>query len=86
MRFAFINADGVVVQLIVGDLNEHERAQFLRDYSVLFAAKEIVAVEPEVAVWIGGSYDSDSGAFAPPPIAEPEQLPEEIVNVDAPVE
>ena len=79
MRFAFINADGVVVQLIVGDLNEDERAQFLRDYSVLFAAKEIVAVGADVSVWIGGSYDSDSGAFAPPPTPEPEAVIEEII-------
>lgn len=85
-RFAFINAEGIVAQIIIGELDEIQRAQFLRDYFALFGAREIVSVEPEVAVWIGGSYDASSGAFSPPPIVEPEQLPEEIVNVDPAIE
>ncbi len=42
------------------------------DYSVLFGAVAIIAVEPDTKVWIGGAYTD--GAFAPPP--QPEPLPE----------
>lgn len=73
-RYAFINAERVVVQVIAGELDEIQRAQFLRDYSALFGATEIVAVESGVVVWIGGSYDSDSGTFTPPPTLEPEPI------------
>ena len=72
MNYAFTNADGIVVQVITGLLNADEQARFLRDYSVLFGAVAIIAVEPDTKVWIGGAYTD--GAFAPPP--QPEPLPE----------
>ena len=80
-RYAFINAERIVVQVIAGELDETQRAQFLRDYSALFGAEEIVAVESGVVVWIGGSYDSDSGTFTPPPTPEPEIVVAETVAV-----
>jgi hypothetical protein len=73
-RYAFTNADGIVVQLISGALNPAQQAQFLRDYSALFGAVAIVAVEPDTSVWIGGAYLD--GVFAPPPQPEPEAEPE----------
>jgi hypothetical protein len=68
-RYAFTNADGIVVQLISGALNPAQQEQFLRDYSALFGAVAIVAVEPDTSVWIGGAYLD--GVFAPPPQPEP---------------
>ena len=71
MRFAFINADGIVVQFISGELNENQQAQFLRDYAILFGATQIVAVDTDTAVWIGGSY-TDGTFNEPPRPPEPE--------------
>lgn len=75
-RYAFINADGIVVQVIVGNLNAQQRAQFLSDYSVLFGATQIIELEETTPVWIGGTYTG--GEFVPPPAPEPlpEPLPE----------
>jgi len=86
MIYAFVNADEVVVQTIIGDLSEAQLARFLADQGALFGATSFVIVDDDRAVWIGGSYDAGSGAFSPPPIAEPELVIEEIVNVDATVE
>jgi len=71
-RYAFINADSIVVQVITGALNPAQQAQFLRDYSVLFGAVAIIEVDADTPVWIGGAYTD--GVFAPPP--QPEPLPE----------
>ena len=72
MRYAFINAESIVVQLITGVLNDAQQAQFLSDYSVLFGAVAIVQVECDTMVWIGGAYTD--GVFTEPP--QPEPLPE----------
>ena len=64
-RYAFTNADGIVVQVITGALNPAQQAQFLRDYSVLFGAAAVIEVEPDTKVWIGGAYTD--GAFTEPP-------------------
>ena len=86
-RYAFISADGVVVQVISGILSETQLSTFLSDYRALFGAESAIAIaDPSVSVWIGGSYNPESGTFAPPPSPEPEQLVEEIVNDDAPIE
>ena len=74
MNYAFTNADGTVVQVITGLLNADEQARFLSDYSVLFGAVAIIAVEPDTSVWIGGAYTD--GQFQPPP--QPEPVPEVI--------
>jgi hypothetical protein len=72
MRYAFISAESIVVQLIAGTLNEAQRQQFLRDYSVLFGAVAIVEVESDTMVWIGGIYTD--GQFQPPVQPEPEVI------------
>ena len=78
-RYAFLNADSIVVQATTGDLSDDLLKVFLRDYAILFSATSFVRVDDDRPVWIGGSYDSDSGAFAPPPTPEPEVVIEEIV-------
>ncbi len=76
MKYAFINAESIVVNCISGTLSAAQQAQFLRDYSVLFGAVAIVEVPDGISVWIGGAYTD--GVFAPPPQPEPllEPLPE----------
>ncbi len=71
-RYAFINAENIVVQVITGALGAGQQAQFLRDYSVLFGAVAIISVETDTSVWIGGTYTD--GVFTEPP--QPEPLPE----------
>jgi hypothetical protein len=87
MRTVFLNADLIVVNVIAGVLTEEARALFLRDYRIIFGAEECVMVDDSVPVWIGGSYDSTSGVFSPPPSPEPEPEPivEEPINDDAPI-
>ena len=72
MKYAFINAESIVVNCISGTLNLAQQAQFLRDYSVLFGAVAIIEVEPDTKVWIGGAYTD--GVFTEPP--QPEPAPE----------
>ncbi len=67
-RYAFINADSIVVQVITGALNPAQQAQFLRDYATLFGAVAIIEVEQGTSVWIGGTYTD--GQFQPPPQPE----------------
>lgn len=88
IRYAFVNADNVVVQIISAlVLTEEEQDRFLRDYEIIFGARAIVRVDDEVRVWIGGSYDATNGAFSPPPLPEPEpEIVEETTNDDAPIE
>jgi hypothetical protein len=82
-RYAFLNADSIVVQATTGDLSDDLVNVFMRDYAILFSATSFVRVEDDRPVWIGGSYDSDSGAFAPPPTPEPEVIVTEAVEVIA---
>lgn len=83
MKYAFVNADGIVVQTIGGWLSEIEQARFLRDYGVLFGAEQIIEVDDATTVWIGGSYTD--GVFTPPPAPEPqpEPLPEPQLEPEA---
>jgi hypothetical protein len=71
-RYAFTNADGIVVNVISGALTAEQQEQFLRDYAILFGATAIVAVDDAQPVWIGGSYTD--GVFTTP--TEPEPVPE----------
>jgi len=73
-KYAFLNAESIVVNLISGTLSAAQQAQFLRDYAILFGAVAIVEVEAETPVWIGGSYTD--GVFTPAPEPLPEPLPE----------
>ena len=79
MNYAFIDANGIVVNVISGALAPIEQQRFLADYRVLFGAESIVAVDADTAVWIGGSYTD--GTFNAPP--EPEPVPVPIVEVIA---
>ena len=84
-RYAFINADSIVVQVIAGDLNAQQQSQFLSDYSAVFGAVAVVAVEPDIAVWIGGLYTD--GQFLPPVMIEgtsEELLPPEVPSDSIP--
>jgi hypothetical protein len=74
MRYAFIDSNGIVVNVISGALTASEQARFLTDYRALFGAEQIIEVEAETTVWIGGTYTE--GVFAPPPEPEPEPAPE----------
>jgi hypothetical protein len=76
MRYAFLNAESIVVNCISGTLNAQQQAQFLRDYAILFGAVAILELDAETPVWIGGSYTD--GVFNEPPAPEPlpEPLPE----------
>lgn len=73
-RYAFINVESIVVNVIDGALSAAQQAQFLHDYSVLFGAVAIIEVDETTAVWIGGSYTE--GVFQAPPVPEPEPEPE----------
>ncbi len=79
-RYAFTNADGIVVQLISGALNPAQQEQFLRDYSALFGAVAIIEVEDGTSVWIGGTYTD--GVFAPP--SQPEIVDGTATMIDEP--
>jgi hypothetical protein len=73
-KHAFINADGTVVNVIVGNLTPSQQQLFLRDQATLFGATQVIEVEPDTSVWIGGTYDAAQG-FLPPPQPEPEPEP-----------
>ena len=75
MNYAFIDANGVVVNLISGTLNPIEQQRFLADYRILFGAEQIIEVDSGTPVWIGGSYTD--GVFTAPPEPEPITTPTE---------
>lgn len=85
MKYAFTNADGIVVNCISGALNQAQQEQFLRDYAVLFGATQIVEVEDGTSVWISGTYTD--GQFLPPVVIEgtsEELLPPEVPSDSIP--
>ena len=71
-RYAFTNAESIVVNVIVGNLTPDQQQLFLRDQATLFGATQVIEVEPDTAVWIGGSYTGNQ--FLPPPQPEPEVI------------
>ena len=73
-KYVFINADGIVVQVITGALDAKTQAQFLSDYRTIFGAEQIVEVDAATLVWIGGTYTD--GVFAEPPQPEPAPEPQ----------
>ncbi len=87
-KHAFLDADGIVVNLIVGSLTPSQQQLFLRDQATMFGATQVIEVEPGTSVWIGGSYTG--GEFLPP--AEPEPAAEivestaELITEPAPLE
>jgi len=84
-RYAFTNAESIVVNVIVGNLTPSQQQLFLRDQATLFGATQIIEVEPDTSVWIGGSYTE--GQFLPPPQPEPEVIEgtsEELLPLEVP--
>ena len=73
-RYAFIDANGIVVNVIVGELDAAAQARFLADYRTLFGAQQIIEVDASTPVWIGGTYTE--GIFAEPPQPEPAPEPQ----------
>jgi hypothetical protein len=72
MRYAFLNQESTVVNVIVGELTPEQLGIFLDDYAKLFGATQAVPVGDEQPVWIGGTYTG--GEFTPPielPIDQP---------------
>jgi hypothetical protein len=78
-KHAFINDDGTVVNVIVGNLTPSQQQLFLRDQATLFGATQVIEVEPDTSVWIGGLYLD--GVFEPPPEPEPEPAPEIVESI-----
>ena len=74
-RHAYLNADGIVVQVISGAVDSVAHDALLRDYGILYGAVSCIRVEDDRAIWIGGSYTD--GEFAPPPEPEPITTPTE---------
>jgi hypothetical protein len=86
-KAVFIGANRVVVNVLRGDIDEETRDSLIAQYRIIYGAEQCVMVDDSVPVWIGGSYDSTSGVFSPPPSPEPEPEPivEEPINDDAPI-
>ena len=84
MNYAFLNAEGIVVNVITGSLTDKQLSQFLSDYATLFGATQVIAVEPGASVWIGGTYTE--GVFAPPPPPEIVESIAELIAEPAPLE
>lgn len=64
MKYAFLNSSNIVVNCISGPLTPAQQEQFLRDYSALFGATQIIEVEDSTIVWGGGTYTD--GQFQEP--------------------
>ncbi|CAB4184512.1 hypothetical protein UFOVP1573_35 [uncultured Caudovirales phage] len=84
MQYAFISADGKLVNIIEGALSPTEKIRFLADYRVLYGAEQIVEVEAEQRPAIGGTYTD--GVFTAPPDQEPvpEPQPEPLPEIMEP--
>ena len=82
-RYAFLDADGTVLNLIVGNLTPDEQQVFLRDHNAMYGAQQIIEVEPGTSVWIGGSYTE--GEFMPPPEPELQLEAEPVLELQEPV-
>ena len=86
-RYAFTNADGIVVNVTTGALTAAQQEQFLADYAILFGATAIVAVDGDTSIWIGGSYTDGTFTTPPEPVIEvvaeplPEPLPEVVTEI-----
>jgi len=63
-KYVFLNADGLVVQIIVGALDAAQEEQFLSDYGVLFGATRLVEIDVTEPAWMDGTYVD--GSFLPP--------------------
>ena len=90
MKYAFVNADSIVVNVIVGDLNEEQKPRFFAVQQAIFGATQMVELADNQGAWIGGTYTH--GQFAapePPPQPEPdaeaiEETSEELLPSEVP--
>jgi hypothetical protein len=73
MKYAFVNADSIVVNVIVGDLNEEQKPRFFAVQQAIFGATQMVELADNQGAWIGGTYtDGQFAAPEPPPQPEPD--------------
>jgi len=90
MRYAFVNADKIVVNVIVGDLNEEQKPRFFAVQQAIFGATQMVELADNKGAWIGGTYtDGQFAAPEPPPQPEPdaeaiEETSEELLPSEVP--
>jgi len=73
MKYAFLNAESIVVNVISGTLSAAQQAQFLRDYGIIYGAVAVIEIDAETRVWKGGAYTD--GVFNEPPAPEPQPEP-----------
>jgi hypothetical protein len=90
MKYAFVNADSIVVNVIVGDLNEEQKPRFFAVQQAIFGATQMVELADNQGAWIGGTYtDGQFAAPEPPPQPEPdaeaiEETSEELLPSEVP--
>jgi hypothetical protein len=48
-RYAFLDANGTVLNLIVGNLTADEQQVFLRDHNAMYGAQQIIEVDETLA-------------------------------------
>jgi hypothetical protein len=48
-RYAFLDANGTVLNLIVGNLTADEQQVFLRDHNAMYGAQQIIEAERQQA-------------------------------------
>lgn len=74
MRYAFVNADNIVVNVIVGDLTDEQKPRFFEVQQAIFGATQMIELGENQGAWIGGTYTD--GQFTAPEPPQPEPLPE----------
>lgn len=75
-RYAFYDADGNVVQVIVGPLTPEQLAIFMADYEILFGAVSVEAVDSSVQIGDNPSATpSPDPGLSPEPTADPTPNP-----------
>ena len=74
MRYAFVNADNIVVNVIVGDLTDEQKPRFFAVQQAIFGATQMIELADNQGAWIGGTYTD--GQFVAPEPQQPEPAPE----------
>lgn len=69
-RLVSVRADGVITNVTVGDYSNDELPGFVEQQAFFFQAAQVIKVDDDTTVWIGGVYND--GQFLPPPEPEPE--------------
>ena len=75
MRYALVNAENIVVNVIVGDLTDEQKPRFFAVQQAIFGATQMVELAENQGAWIGGTY-TDGQFAAPEPPVQPEPEPE----------